>query len=143
MNQQISENGREENDLKKKESRPFSIYWIYLIILIAIILFNYLPGRSSAAKSITWQEFKQDILPSHDVAKIDVVNKEIAQVYIKPESLKKEKYKDVAKGFLGSVNKGPHYYFSVGSVEVFDRQLEEAEAGFSEKERIPVTYTTV
>ncbi|MDO9186746.1 MAG: ATP-dependent zinc metalloprotease FtsH [Bacteroidia bacterium] len=145
MNQQISENGREENDLKKKEkgSRPFSIYWIYLIILIAIILFNYLPGRSSAAKSITWQEFKQDILPSHDVAKIDVVNKEIAQVYIKPESLKKEKYKDVAKGFLGSVNKGPHYYFTVGSVEVFDRQLEEAEAGFSEKERIPVTYTTV
>lgn len=145
MNQQISENGREENDLKKKEprSRPFSIYWIYLIILIAIILLNYLPGRSSASKAITWQEFKQDILPSHDVAKIDVVNKEIAQVYIKPESLKKEKHKDVAKGFLGSVNKGPHYYFTVGSVEVFDRQLEEAEAGFSEKERVPVTYTTV
>lgn len=145
MNQQISENGREENDLKKKElgSRPFSIYWIYLIILLAIILFNYLPGKSSAAKSITWQEFKQEILPYHDVAKIDVVNKEIAQVYIKQESLKKEKYKDVAKGLLGSVNKGPHYYFTVGSVEVFDRQLEEAEAGFSEKERIPVTYTTV
>lgn len=145
MNPKTSENGREENDLKKKEpgSRPFSFYWIYLILLVAIILFNYLPGKSSAAKSITWQEFKQEILPSHDVAKIDVVNKEIAQVYIKPESLKKEKYKDVAKGLLGSVNKGPHYYFTVGSVEVFDRQLEEAEAGFSEKERIPVTYTTV
>ncbi|MES2286039.1 MAG: ATP-dependent zinc metalloprotease FtsH [Bacteroidota bacterium] len=145
MNQQASENGRRENDLKGKEprSRPFSFYWIYLILLVAIILFNYLPGKSSAAKSITWQEFKQEMLPSHDVAKIDVVNKEIAQVYIKPDSLKKEKYKDIAKGFLGGSNKGPHYYFSVGSVEVFDRQLEEAEAGFSEKERIPVTYTTV
>ena len=143
MNENAPTSGRKESDsTKESKSRPFSFYWLYLILLIGIILFSF-PKKNSTAKSITWQEFKQEILPTYDVERIDVVSKEVAQVYIKSDSLKKEKYKEVAKGFMGTTNKGPHYYFSIGSVEVFARQLEEAEAGFSEDERIPVTYTTV
>ncbi|MBI2270944.1 MAG: ATP-dependent metallopeptidase FtsH/Yme1/Tma family protein [Bacteroidetes bacterium] len=124
----------------KEKSRPFSFYWIYLIIIAGVVLFNFFPGKSSSFQETTWQKFKQEMLLDHDVEKAIVVNKERVEVYIKEESLKKEKHKTVAKGYFGSINHGPHYYFQIGSVDVFEKHLEEAQSQFSEQEKISVQY---
>lgn len=123
-----------------KKPRPF-FYWIYLVLFIGILFYYFVPGKSTGKQEITWQHFKQNMLLSHDVDKVNVVNKEKVEVYIKKESLQKEKYKTVAKDILGNINSGPHYFFPIGSVEVFERHLEEAQSQFSEQEKIAVQYT--
>ncbi|MDP3555969.1 MAG: ATP-dependent zinc metalloprotease FtsH [Bacteroidota bacterium] len=125
---------------KNPKSSPFSSYWIYIILLIIILAFYFIPS-SSNAKETNWQNFKQDMLLSHDIEKVNIVNKETVEIYLKKESLKKEKFKNSSKGFFGGENLGPHYYFPIGSIEVFDRQLEEAQSKFSENEKILVQYT--
>ncbi len=125
----------------KKKFYPFPMGWIYLILLIGILIIYFFPKKSSEAKEITWQEFKQDMLLSHDANKINVINKETVEVYIKEDSLKKEKYKAVAKNAFGTLNKGPHYYFPIGSIETFERHLDETQNQFSEQEKIVVQYT--
>jgi AFG3 family protein len=142
MDQNISKNKiNEEEKNGKEKSEPPSFRWLYLILLIGIALIYFIPGGSNSAKETSWKTFKQDMLLSNDVSKIDIVNKEIAEVYIIPDSLKKEKYKTVAKGFWNNVNNGPHYYFPIGSLEVFERQLEEAQAGIDEKKQVLITYS--
>jgi cell division protease FtsH len=61
------------------------------------------------------------------VAKLKVVNKEYVEVYIKPERLNQEKFKDVATTSWNTVNQGPHYRFKILSVDDFTRKLDEAE----------------
>jgi cell division protease FtsH len=126
---------------KKMRSRPFSFYWLYIILLVGIGLIYFLPQRSSNLSETNWQHFKQEMLLKNDVEKVNIVNKEIVEVYIKKEKLLHEKYKAVSKGLFGGINPGPHYYFPIGSVEVFERHLEEAQSQFPEQEKIPVEYT--
>lgn len=131
-----------KNSVEEKTKKPFPFfYWIYLVLFIGMLFYFFLPGKSTSKQEITWEHFKQDMLLSHDVDKVNVINKESVEVYIKKESLQKEKYKTIAKDFFGNVNNGPHYYFPIGSVEVFERHLEEAQSQFPEKEKIAVQYT--
>lgn len=134
---------QEENKTPDKKSKPrsFSPYWIYLFLLLGILMLYVFSDKSSDVKEITWREFKQEMLLNRDVDKVNVINKETVEVYIKVDSLKKENYKTVVKDGFDKINEGPHYYFSIGSVEVFEKQLEEAQAQFNEKEKIAVQYT--
>ncbi|MGZ8525396.1 MAG: ATP-dependent zinc metalloprotease FtsH, partial [Chitinophagaceae bacterium] len=51
-------------------------------------------------------------------------------------------FKDVFEPAFGSgLREGPHYYFNIGSVESFERKLDEAEKDFLISEKIPVSYT--
>ena len=68
------------------------------------------------------------------VEKIVVINKEIAQIYVKQDALDDSDLKDDPNGILSS-GQGPHYYITIGSVESFEDKLERAQedAGISEK----------
>ncbi len=114
--------------------------WFYFALILLLLLFIFLPGRSEMIKEISWQEFKKNMLETGDVSKIVVVNKERAEVYIKVDSLRKEKYKTIANKYFGATNEGPHYYFSIGSVEVFERQMEAAQEGWVEEKKISIAY---
>ena len=120
----------------------FTIYWIYGIIGLAIIG-SYLMGLGKGTEEITRQRFEKEMLQSHDVEKIIIVNKEKVQVYIKPDKLASGKYKDAEKKGISLIpQSGPHFYFTIGSVEVFEQQLQEAMKNFPDAEMIPVTYET-
>lgn len=117
----------------------FNWVWIYLLLLI-VLLFPSLPGRNSV-KEITWQQFERDILSRKAVEKITVLNKDVAEVYIKNKLSNDAFFKEVFKPGIGSgINTGPHYKFSIGSVEVFERKLDEAEKNVPLKDKIPVSY---
>ncbi len=134
---------QKDNNNKTERSRFFSSIssWLYLALFIGIILIYFFTGTVSNAPEITWQQFKHNMLLNHDVTKVTVVNKEIAEVYIKDESLKKPQYKAVSKDIYGRRNQGPHYFFIIGSVDSFERQLEEAQQTFNENEKISVQYS--
>ncbi len=81
------------------------------------------------------------MLQSHDVDKLIVVNDKTVEVYLKTDSLKKARYKDVYKTNLGSVNtKGPQYYFTIGSPDAFNTDMNDAEQSFSKDEDVPVNF---
>ena len=146
-------NDKEQNNKSKKSPgsgsgrgqnpRPkFSVYWIYGIIGLAIIG-TYLLNMGGKPEEISWQRFEKEMLASYDVEKIVVVNKERAEIYIKKDRLSSGKYKDIgSKGFNPIARTGPQFFFTIGSVEIFDQKLQEAMKNFPEEELVTVTYET-
>ena len=128
---------------KQPQVPKFNFYWIYAIIAVAFLV-TYIYQPDPAVKT-TWQRVKSEMLLSHDVARIVVVNDKVAEVYIKKEALTKDnpKYKDAMKGsgIMGG-DSGPHYYFEIGDVGKFDEKMEEVQKDFAPEEKIELEYTT-
>ncbi|WP_018616419.1 ATP-dependent zinc metalloprotease FtsH [Segetibacter koreensis] len=115
-------------------------WWVYLLML-AIILLPSILNPSSEGKEITWQQFQKDILSRKAVEKIVVINNEKAEVYIKKEFANDPQFKDAFTRPVGSaLNLGPHYSFNIGSVESFERKLDEAEKNVAANDKIDVSY---
>jgi cell division protease FtsH len=102
----------------------FNFYWIYGILALIIIGFPML-NLDEGAKKTGWGELKQ-MLENHDVEKIILVNKETAEIYIKPDLLNTDKYKDV-KGQTTFGQKTPQYYYNVASPDKFVERIEESQ----------------
>ncbi len=119
-NQNKSNNNNPEDQDKKV---PFNHYWLYGLILLGIIAINLL-SYGSGIKKISEEQFFREHLPSHDVEKLTVVNKEQVEVYIKESALSSEKYKDINTSALGPK---AHYTFNIGSAERFTERLEKAQ----------------
>ncbi len=134
-----------KNNQDKKDNKPpkpkISIYWIYAAIAILFIGIQMLNLGNNMIE-ITWNRFEKQMLSNHDVEKVVVINKERAEVYIKPDKISNERYSDIQDKSFSPNKEGPHYYFNIGSVETFNKQLEEAQKDFSEQEKIVVAYET-
>ncbi len=114
--------------------------WIYLIIMMAITWLWF--AWPTTLPEITWRQFETEMLANHDVEKLEVINNERVEVYILERKLSHERYKDVPRQFFGrGPATGPHYYFNIGSVEVFNDNLNRAQEEFSQDQIIPITYT--
>lgn len=96
----------------------------------AVAYLAYSNSSGSGSREITWQEFRTAFLDKGLVDKLTVANGQKVRV----------KLHSNATGTL------PHaageYHFSIGSVEAFERKLDEAQAelGIPSHERIPVAY---
>lgn len=118
---------------------PIKFNWLFYLILFSMAIFFLLRG-SASTEEISWPVFK-DMLSHSDVDRIDVINKETVEVYIKKDSLRKTRYSPVAKIFRNTVNPGPHYFFHIGSMTVFEQKLDAAQANVPDAQRIAVTYS--
>ena len=130
------------NSSGKKPGAP-NMTWLYVILFGLFLAFAYM-DFGSKVQEIDRKKFETEILPSGDLEKIVVVNKEKVEVYLKPDALSKDKYKDVGKpsSFSFSKNTGPHYFFKIGSVEAFENQLAEAQQDFPPDQKIAAQYET-
>src|SRR5271166_489188 len=150
-NKEPSENKNQKPDLKSGNNNifgskdpklgntpkpKFNIYWIYGLIILGFISLNiFFSGKH--IEEISWNQFENDMLKTHDVERITVVNNERAEIYIKQECLTSPKYKKYFDKGWSSISKtGPHFTFSIASVDIFWKQLEEAQKDFPENERI-------
>ncbi|SNR69745.1 cell division protease FtsH [Lutibacter agarilyticus] len=133
-----STNSSEEKQTQAPSPKGFKMYWLYLLFLGFMIFFMFF-GQTFNTKEIGWIEFEQTMLHTHDVEKIIVVNKEIAEVFIKSEKLKDPKYQNIPKGKFIS-NTSPHYIISIGSVDSFENKLQQAQKDFSPSELVDVRY---
>ncbi len=141
----MSENGKEQKPEKNRNSssRPkFNIYWIYGLIAVVFIGIQLFPYGEDT-KEITWQEFEKNMLSAHDVSKVVVVNRDKAEIYIKEEKFLTEKYEQYRKkGATYGNSKSPQFIFTIGSVETFEKKMEEAQKDFESKDLVPVGFET-
>ena len=99
----------------------FSMYWIYGAIFIAFIAISFLNDSALTTKKISTNKFFK-VLESNDVERIMIINKNIAEVYIKREALTKEEYKDQTKSPF--FRKGsPMFEYNFGDLQNFENKL--------------------
>ena len=140
----MSENEKKkENNNKLNNNFPkFNIYWIYGLIAVAFIGLQFI-DMTDDSNEITWQRFEKEMLRPHDVEKVIVVNRDKAEVYIKSDRFTSGKYDQYRKKGMNYVDKNsPQFYFTIGSVETFEKRMEAAQKDFVEAEVIPVSYET-
>ncbi|KAF7718428.1 Mitochondrial respiratory chain complexes assembly protein YTA12 [Penicillium ucsense] len=103
----------------------FVTYYIYR---------SFFPGEG-AGREITWQEFRSNYLDKGLVEKLTVANGHRVRVDLNREVVN-QVYPE------GAGQPVTHVYFSIGSVDSFERKLEQAqyELGIPNHERIPVAY---
>src|ERR1044072_4344445 len=72
------------NEPKAPRKGPrFNIYWVYGIIILAILSLQFFSGAfSSSEKPMSFQDLKRK-LDSAKVARIVIVNKDYAEIYLK------------------------------------------------------------
>ncbi|KAK3327184.1 peptidase family M41-domain-containing protein [Cercophora scortea] len=120
-------------------NRPFDMNDFLTWALAAAVLFPvyWTAFPNETAREITWQELRKNFLDRGLVEKL-VVIKDRVKVELNRDAVK-AMYPDSA-----AANPLFHYYFSIGSVDAFERRLEEAqtELGIPPSERIPVSYAT-
>lgn len=123
---------RPKQTAKKTNKPSFSWVWVYVAVLLYVMLSPLISGNS--IKEITWQQFSKNILNRRAVEKLEVVNREHVNVYIKSSLAGDTAFKEVFKPAFGNgKNYGPHYTFTIGSVESFERHLDEAEQNFGQR----------
>ncbi len=144
----------ENNNKNKNKQRPnlgnfgtggkppkFNPYWIYGIVIVIFLAIQYFSFGGGPVKT-TWNEVKNEMLAKRDIERIVVINREEAQIYLKEDSY--DDYADKLNTGFGAPSKfGPHFVYTIGSVETFEDNLQEAQANFSESDKVPVEYSTV
>jgi len=129
-----------ENEEPKKKKGGFNSYWLFAILIIGLLATQFL-SLNFQIKQTTEDDFFRKMIPSGDVAKITIVNKEQVEVFIKEDSLKaKKQYASLRQTKIGTPNKGPHYSFEIVSVEVFKQRLDDYQKGLPDNLVVP--YTT-
>ena len=124
-----------------KKSPKFNMNWVYGIIAIVLLGFMFMSPMGGETIEIQWPRFENEMLKNHDVSRIVVVNKERAEVFIKAEKLNEARYADAAKQKKNNAY-NPQYFFTIGSIEMFEKKLEDATKDYDLSEQIPVSYET-
>ena len=128
----------QNNQNKNKPGAPkkFNFYWIYGLIAVILIGFQFFPFQGKPVELKNIDKFKTEMLQQGDVNRVVVINKEFAEIYIKEDKLTEEPYKTDKVP-----EKGPQYTWTIGSTETFERQLAEWQQGGADKP-ITVSYET-
>jgi ATP-dependent metalloprotease FtsH len=112
------------NSQKGKSTRnKFNPYWIYAILLMVFIT-TYFINWEGTTKTTTQGEVMK-MLSQGDVKKLVLVNKETAEIFLKPDSL--SKYPD-----LKSKGAGPQFTYVITSPESFETFVSDAQKGVAE-----------
>jgi AFG3 family protein len=120
----------------------FNPYWIYGVIAVLFIVVNFYLTGSKGPVETTWNKVRTTMLVSNDIERIVVVNKEKAHIYLKPERINKYE-KEMQGTFTKPAETGPHFFFVIGSIDTFDRNLTEAQESIEESQRIEPEYSNV
>ncbi|KZF24169.1 AFG3 family protein [Xylona heveae TC161] len=135
--------GRRQDSKKEDKKEGPTVFDIkfdagtFIISSFVAYLFyrTMVPGENS--REITWQEFRTTFFDKGLVERLTVVNRNRVRVELYREA--------VAQLYPESpaIHGNFHYYFTIGSVEAFERKVEDAqrELGIPSPERIPVAYT--
>lgn len=116
--------------------RPrFNIYWVWALIAVMLVGWS-LMGNTEIAQTTNWDSVKV-MIEQGDVQKIDVINKETAEVYLKSDKLasytEKKEYKDLPK-------QGPQFVFNIGSLDYFQSDFENTITKY--KQSVPLSFET-
>lgn len=128
-NNKQNDNNNSNNNKKPQQQPEIPKNSFLTVIGVTLGLFMLLNlFAESMSSNLTWEEFRTNFLDRGLVEKVTIVNRTMARVTLRHD-----------QGLPGNV-----VTFNIGSIESFERKLEEAqnELGIPITERIPVTYAT-
>ena len=108
---------------KNPKKRRVSFYWIYAILFVVLIGLQFF-GRDDTKQEEIDQGKLIEMLQNQEIAKIELVNKEDAEVYLNEKGLKKN-FPDAQA--VGGTTVKPNYTYKIGSLERFEEMVETAQ----------------
>ena len=134
MSEQINKNRRILSPKPK-----LNMVWIYFLLIVLIFSWSYFSGETSGKPQETdWRTFQTEMLTQGHVRQLVVVNNEFVEVYINPEFLESEEIHESVR----NSKSGPHYSFTIGSVDFFQKQLADAQSDLLDEEIISPRFET-
>ena len=127
---------KRNNNPKMNMPRP-SLLWVYGVIAALIVgyyLFN--PSNDRPLES-DWSTVRE-MVERGDVTKIQVINRDEAQVFLSKEAADRYRNDSVDKRFRRLPESGAQLTFTIGSVDSFREDLQAAEAQSGQD--VPVVY---
>src|SRR6185312_10247788 len=116
--------------LPKKPFKPrFTIYWVWGIILVTLILIEAISTMNFSTKEVSQRFFQDSLLARNLVQKIEVVNNETAEITLKPEAFNQPEFKNVS-------HTGPQYVVKILNSQAFHDDMVAAQAKFDEKDKV-------
>ena len=115
------------NKSKKNPSKfKFNMYWVYGAIFLVFVAISLLDNTALTTKKITTNKFYK-VLESNDIEKILIINKNVAEIYIKKEALNGEDYKkQVNSPFFNK--QSPLFEYNFGDLQNFENKLADYKA---------------
>ena len=117
---------------KKKNNKNIKIYsfrfnfmWIWAGIVAAIILYHVFGEGRAVPVAGDWNTVEQ-MIRQGEVERIKVINKNTAQVYLTDEAIKAYHAGDENSRFKNIPDQGEQLYFTIGSVDILDRDVKQA-----------------
>jgi len=138
----MAENSNINQETEKKPDKNlkprFNTNWIFAIVAVAIILFSVFSNGRAIPKT-TKNEIK-DMISKHDIEKVVVVNKDLAEIYLKKGAIESGRYPDLAKpgNSFGISEPKPSFTYNIGDNTSFEPFLLDAQksSGYNEQELI-------
>lgn len=127
------------DDQNRSKPPKFNVYWVYILIIAGILFLQFFYSGKSAVVT-SWQEVKNQMLANNEVQKLIVVRNQLkVEVFLKETAI--DKYKDrLGTGIRAVPKTGPHFNFTIGSIETFEKQLSDAQQDKPENDRIEPVY---
>ena len=132
---------KETSGGSKKPRFSFNLYWIYAVIAIIFIGMQIFSSFNTAIKKVDKNEYTQMLIEG-DIDKIVIVNNEFAEVTIKKDSLAKKRYESIKDQAFGGENKGPHFKYNIGSIELFWDDFKELKTQYGHINQISIENET-
>jgi len=132
-----------ENKNEKNSKPKFNSNWIFAILIISVFGLQFLFSGKATQKA--GQREVEKMVVSRDIEKVVVVNKDRAEIYLKPESLKSGRYPEFEETKpLGLQPPKPQYYHTFGTVELFEQFFSDVQtkAGYTPEEMLSPEYIT-
>ena len=129
-------NNRNNPRMNKNMPRP-SFFWLYGLAAVFIIGWAIIGNGSDAPLPSDWSSVER-MVEQGDVERIQIVNRDQAQVYLTKEAI--ERYRNDAqnKQFARLPESGVQFVFTIGSVDSFREDLQAAETASGRS--VPVVY---
>jgi len=128
--------GNKKDQLNLNKKPKFNFYWIYGILAIIFIGFQFL-NFEEPAKKTTWFELKK-YLAEGKVDKIILENKEVARITLRVDSTTKKK----SGSRFSSASKANELEYQIGSIESFEKNLDDAQKDLNPAQRVYPDYVT-
>ena len=104
-----------------KKSRK-GLYWVYLVILAVILALNFFVKDPTIEQKEIGQGELKEMLQNEEVAKIELVNREDALIYLNEKGL--NHYFPDERTITKGTTEQPSYDFKIGSLENFEDHIE-------------------
>ena len=134
-----------DNPNTPKKGPKFNIYWIYGLILLAILGAQFYGGNFGASvPEHSFQDLK-DYLVKAQVAELKVINNDHVEVYLKPGvvAAQPQGTTKTPASSTAANDKTPAFTFKIGTVDRFGKDLDEMEKDVADQNKAPIEQVKV